>query len=119
MNHEHLLKVIKEVHSTYGDDLCWMPQNNLDLIFEAAGLPIPNREVGDQEAMLKNCKKYVGEVCKGGGPWRSYQEINEENIQLRRLVGNLKGIITYYQDKNCDGICDCLKELVTTYADNL
>lgn len=73
--HQCLLAVIKRVHAAHADDICWMPQYTVDPIFEAAGLPVPVRTVGDPEAMLRNCRRFVREACVAGGGWRSYAEL--------------------------------------------
>jgi hypothetical protein len=40
--------------------------------------------------MLKNCERYVTELCRGGGPWKSYAELEAENADLRRQLGEAK-----------------------------
>jgi hypothetical protein len=77
----HLIDVVKEVHGQYGEDLCWM---DIDKIFAAAGLPVPDRSVGDPAAMLKNCTRYVLHMCQGGGGWKSYAELEQELVGLRK-----------------------------------
>lgn len=66
-----LLATIEEVHSQYTDDVCWM---DFDRIFIAAGLPIPDRRIGDKGAMLWNCSRFIDRMCKGGD-WPSYTEL--------------------------------------------
>jgi len=79
INYEKLLKVIKDVHSQKVDDVCWM---DIDLIFKAAGLPIPDRSVGDKDAMLKNCKVFIETMCSKGN-WESYEKVKKERDELR------------------------------------
>lgn len=79
---EELLKVIKEVHSSIGDDNCWM---DIDKIFHVAGLPIPDRKVGDKEKMFENCKRYINIMCSDG-QWKSYSELEAENKTLKEQV---------------------------------
>jgi hypothetical protein len=76
----NLLAVIKDVHGQRADDLCWM---DIDRIFTAAGLPVPDRSVGDKDAMLKNCERFVRDHCVGKVSWRSYAELEAENRRLR------------------------------------
>lgn len=78
----NLIQVIKDVHKQHADDVCWM---DIDRIFVAAGLPVPDRKVGDQEAMLKNCARFIPIMCQGG-KWKSYVELEEEIEQLRNHV---------------------------------
>lgn len=79
---DNLLSVIRKVHSQHADDLCWM---DIDLIFKAAGMPVPDRKVGDKEAMKRNCARFVDTMC-AGGDWKSYAELEEENRQLRNQI---------------------------------
>lgn len=81
---DQLLQVIREVHSAHADDLCWM---DIDKIFLAAGLPVPDRKVGDKEAMLGSCRRYVETMCAGGG-WKSYEELEKELEESRRECVN-------------------------------
>lgn len=69
-----LLQTIKEVHSQHADDLCWM---DIDRIFVAAGLPVPDRKVGDKKAMKRNCDRFIDIMCQAGG-WQSYVELEAE-----------------------------------------
>lgn len=73
--------VVKQVHAEHADDLCWM---DIDRIFAAAGLPVPDRKVGCKFSMVKNCVRFVGEMCQEGGGWKSYAELEAEIEQLKR-----------------------------------
>jgi hypothetical protein len=77
-----LLNVIKDVHGQRGDDIC---KDDIDIIYQACGLPIPEREVGDKKAMLKNCERFIETKCSGGA-WKSYVELEEE---IRILTNKL------------------------------
>ncbi len=80
---DSLLAVIQEVHGQRADDLCWM---DIDRIFAAAGLSVPDRSVGDKEAMKANCHRFIDRMC-AGGKWKSYVDLEAENERLRlRLV---------------------------------
>lgn len=77
--YDKLLGVINQIHSQKGDDHCWM---DIDLIFKAVGLPVPDRKVGDKEAMKANCCRYIDTMC-AGGEWPTYQELLDENKRLK------------------------------------
>lgn len=76
-----VLAVVREIHGQFGDDVCWMA---IDRIFDAAGLPVPNRAVGDKFAMLKNCARFIDTQC-AGGQWESYADVLAERNALRAL----------------------------------
>ena len=80
---DQLMAVIREVHSQHADDLCWM---DIDRIFAAAGLPVPDRKVGDKSAMLRNCELFIGVMCQSG-QWQSYAELEVELDRLKKLLG--------------------------------
>lgn len=73
-----LLDVILDVHSQRGDDVCWM---DIDRIFLAAGLTVPDRAVGDKTAMKRNCDRFIDTMCSGG-PWTSYAQLESLVIRL-------------------------------------
>ena len=79
---EHVIGVIADVHKQRADDLCWM---DVDKIFAAAGLPVPDRRVGDKAAMLANCGRFIETMCAGGG-WKSYAELEGERGRLADVV---------------------------------
>lgn len=76
-----VLAVVRAVHAEFGDDVCWMA---IDRIFVAAGLPVPDRAVGDKFAMLKNCTRFIDTKC-AGGQWESYADVLAERDALRAL----------------------------------
>lgn len=90
---ERVLEVIAELrrlraaiakhHSQKADDRCWLDDCDLYL---AAGLPVHDARVGDRAAMLANCKRFIERRCGGGGPWKSYAELEAENAALRAQV---------------------------------
>ncbi len=88
---ENLIAVIFAVHAEHADDLCWL---DIDKIFLAAGLPIPDRKVGDKNAMLKNCERFISEMCKNGN-WKSYAELELENEKLKAEIEEQKREIEY------------------------
>ena len=87
-----LLSVIRDVHSQNADDLCWM---DIDRIFAAAGLPVPDRTVGDQAAMLKNCERFIGVMCQGGH-WKSYRELEERIAELTSQLATERSLKEAY-----------------------
>jgi hypothetical protein len=78
-----ILDAVKYAHEQRGDDRCWM---DITKVYEAAGLPPPDTRVGDQAAMLENCRRFVTLRCNGGGPWRTYAEL-EKSLGPRRVSG--------------------------------
>ena len=84
---ERLYNTVLKVHKSYADDLCWM---DIDRIFVAAGLSVPDRKVGDKFKMLKNCARYIDHLCTEGGGWKSYEELEKENKELRERVEYLE-----------------------------
>lgn len=84
-NLEDLMDVIRKVHLQFADDTCWM---DIDKIFAAAGLPVPDRRVGNKEEMKVNCARFIDTMCKGG-EWPSYVEIETELISLRKAYKQL------------------------------
>jgi hypothetical protein len=71
-------------HAQKADDRC---QFDDDELYAAAGLPPADRRVGDKFAMLANCARFIEKRCEGGGPWKSYAELEAENKQLRTAIG--------------------------------
>jgi hypothetical protein len=69
-------------HDQKADDRCWMDDDEL---YAAAGLPPVDRRVGDQEEMLKNCKRFIPLRTEGGG-WPSYIQLEKWIIDLRRAI---------------------------------
>lgn len=72
-----------EHYEQKADDRCWMDD---DRLYAAAGFPAVDRRVGSKEAMLLNCMRYVTLRCEGGGPWKSYAELEGENEELRATI---------------------------------
>ena len=70
-------------HSQHADDLCYMDDDEL---YAVAGLPARDATVGDPRAMLRNCKRFIRNRCFGGGPWKSYAELEAEVERLTKLL---------------------------------
>ena len=83
---DRLMTVIREVHAAHADDVCWL---DVDKIFLAAGLPVPDRRVGCKEAMLKNCARFIDTMC-ADGKWRTYVELEAEIVELKAENERLK-----------------------------
>jgi hypothetical protein len=79
-----LRDAIAKHHAQKADDRC---QFDDDELYAAAGLPPADRRVGDKSAMLANCARFIEKRCEGGGPWKSYAEMEAENKQLRAAIG--------------------------------
>jgi hypothetical protein len=79
---DRLLEAIKLHHSQKADDLCVMDDNDL---YHAAGLPSRDNHIGDPEAMLANCKRFIAQRCQAGGPWKSYAELEAEVEKLKKF----------------------------------
>lgn len=76
---KRLRTAISTHHAQKSDDRCIEDD---DRLYAAAGLPTCDRRVGDKAAMLRNCDRYVTQRCEGGGPWRTYAELEAENAEL-------------------------------------
>ena len=86
---QRLRAAVTEHHAQKADDRCWEDD---DRLYAAFGLPPVDRSIGDPTAMLENCKRFIKQRCEGGGPWKSYAELEaeverlkEENETLRRM----------------------------------
>ena len=78
---DRLRTAIAEHHAQKADDRCIEDD---DRLYAAAGLPPCDRRVGDQAAMLENCKRFIERRCEGGG-WPSYAELEAERDRLARF----------------------------------
>lgn len=83
---ERLEAAIKKHHAQKADDRCWMDD---DVLYEAAGLPVVDRHVGDKAAMLANCERFLNNRCEGGR-WPSYAELEKKINGLELHVEILK-----------------------------
>ncbi len=84
---KRLRAAFEEWHSQHGDDLCHVDD---DLLCERFDMPPRDNRVGDKEAMLANCKRFVEHRCDGGGPWVSYAELEAERDRLQGDVRRLR-----------------------------
>lgn len=83
---DSIISVIKDIHSQHADDLCWM---DIDRIFQAVNLLMPDRRVGDKAAMKRNCNRFIDVMCQGG-EWKSYAELERENAHLKNRIKHLE-----------------------------
>ena len=71
----HTLRAAIAVHhGQKADDRCIEDD---DKLYAAAGLPPCDRRVGDKEAMLANCRRFIENRCEGGH-WPSYADLEKE-----------------------------------------
>ena len=68
--------------SQKADDRCWMDD---DLLYAAAGLPPVDRSVGDANAMLLNCKRFINQRCEER-KWKTYAELE---VDIEVLIAHL------------------------------
>lgn len=76
---DKLRAAIADHHSQKADDRCFLDD---DKLYEAAGLPAVDRRVGDKEAMLKNCARFLDKRCEAGG-WPTYRELEQQIAEWR------------------------------------
>lgn len=69
-----LKEAIAEHHRQKADDRCIEDD---DRLYASAGLPPCDRRVGDKDAMLANCARFIDRRCEGG-KWPSYAELESE-----------------------------------------
>lgn len=81
---------VREAHSQVADDRCWM---DVSAVYAAAGLPPPDRRVGDKFEMIKNCVRFVEAHCEGGG-WASYQELRQRHAALAEAVRDVHRVVS-------------------------
>ena len=79
---QRLRAAIAEHHGQKADDRCI---GDDDRLYQAAGLSPCDRRVGDQAAMLENCRRFIEQRTEGGG-WPTYRELEKERDQLRVKV---------------------------------
>lgn len=85
---DRLLAAIVAHHAQRGDNRCWMDDR---LLYHAAGLPVGDYDlVGSPSEMLQNCERFVTLRCSGGGPWKSYAELEVELKVVKAQVGDLE-----------------------------
>lgn len=84
-----LKSAIAEHHNQKADDRCIEDD---DRIYAAVGLPPCDRRVGSKEQMLANCARFIERRCEAGG-WKSYQELERERDQWRKMAEDLAALI--------------------------
>ncbi len=83
---------IRQHHAYHADDRCIEDD---DALYAAAGLPPCDRRVGDKAAMLRNCERFVTQRCEGGGPWRTYEELEKDNARLYNLLAETFAVMRH------------------------
>jgi hypothetical protein len=76
---DRLHAAVKQHYDQKADDRCWQDDTEL---YAAFGLPPADIRVGDQEAMLKNCERFLAWRTAAGG-WPSYAELEAEIKRLK------------------------------------
>jgi hypothetical protein len=80
---EYLADAIRTHRAQKADDRCWM--DDFDLYSALDDGVTPDNRVGDKEAMLANCKRFVETRC-AGGKWTNYAELEADVARLQRQV---------------------------------
>lgn len=96
---DKLFAAIQKHYAQKADDRCWLDDVEL---YKAAGLPTGDYDkVGSPSEMLKNCERFVTLRCSGGGPWKSYAELEAENERLKQMVLERYGanVVAHWRDK--------------------
>lgn len=78
-----LKAAIVKHHDQRADDRCFLDDADL---YAAAGLEPADVRVGDKDAMLANCARFLAQRCESGGPWKSYADLLAERDELRAAL---------------------------------
>lgn len=73
-------KAVMEHHGQKADDRCWQDD---DVLYAAFGLPPADHHVGDQDAMLANCRRFITSRTLPG-EWQSYASLADD---VERMTG--------------------------------
>lgn len=99
---ERLEKAIKDHRSQKLDDRCWLDDQKL---YESLGDGIPgDNSAPSMEKMLSNCKRYLERRCNPQEQWKSYQELEKENAELRKDKERLDWLLKLIYDKGTEGL---------------
>lgn len=68
-----------------GDDRCWMDDLELyaAIDLEDSDGILPDNRVGCQNQMKENCDNFIKNRTENGGPWKSYEELLQDNVRLK------------------------------------
>lgn len=95
---QRLKVAIRKHRDQKADDRCWMDDVAL---YETLGDGvILDNHVGDKDAMLANCSRFIANRCSGG-IWKSYAELEAENDELHSLVStgfDVPRVLAWQQD---------------------
>jgi hypothetical protein len=73
----------------HGDDRCWLDDQ---VLYAALGDgDLGDNTVGDKQAMLKNCERYLEVRCKGGN-WPTYAELEERVKKAESALAKINEI---------------------------
>jgi hypothetical protein len=79
-----------------------------DRLYEALGDGIKcDRRVGNLQAMLENCKRFIKNRCEAGGPWNSYAELEKD---YQQALNGLKHLGEEW-DRDKNQLCDTITHL--------
>lgn len=79
---DKLYDAIKKHHDQRADDRCFLDDDEL---YAAAGLPPADTCVGDVQAMLANCRRFIEQRCTPGH-WPSYADLEARIKELEAKV---------------------------------
>jgi hypothetical protein len=80
-----LENAIRKHRDQKADDRCWMDDAELYAALGDGNVG-DNGCIGDPVAMLENCKRFIQHRCTAGGPWKTYQELLDENESLKKQI---------------------------------
>lgn len=95
---ERLQAAIRTHRDQKADDRCWMDDAKLYAALPEG--PKHDLRVGDTAEMLENCKRFIEQRCHGGGPWKSYAELEAENERLQLCLVASKAAFAGMEAKN-------------------
>ncbi len=85
-----LRDAIRKHRDQKADDRCVFDDEELYAALDEA---VPcDRRVGDKDAMLQNCKRFIETRCEGGG-WASYAELEEQLETTRSRLDDLNNFL--------------------------
>ena len=79
-----LENAIKSHRGQKADDRCIEDDDKLYLVL-GDGIKC-DRRVGCQEEMFKNCQRFIKNRTEDGGPWATYEELEQQVLEYRRQI---------------------------------
>ena len=86
-----LRDAIAEHRDQRADDRCFLDDQKLYAVLEDGDLG--DNHVGDQCAMLENCRRYIAQRTQNGGPWKSYADLERELASVYKRYEELSEIL--------------------------